>query len=344
MKLGLLEIEHPVFLAPLAGITDYPFRQLAREHGCGLVFTDMVSAEGLLRRGKTLVRLGPGEHPVSVQLFGEQAEALAEAARIAEEAGADAVDLNMGCPARQVTETGAGADLMRHPDKVEKIVTQVRRRIRCPLTVKIRSGWDEDHVNALEIGRLAEDCGADAITLHPRTRAQWLHGRADWSLIGRVKASVRIPVIGNGDVTTPALLRRMREETGCDGVMIGKGSLGNPWIFDPLERWTLQGGSGIAPSLEERRRVIERHYELLKAFYEASKALKEIRRHTVWYTRGLPFCAPFHASLSGLRDEQAFREAVHAFFEQAGRRREGLGQPPAGLKAGGEAEVAHALS
>jgi tRNA-dihydrouridine synthase B len=199
-------------------------------------------------------------------------------------------------------------------------------------------------VNALEIARLAEDCGADAITLHPRTRVQWFHGRADWSLIGRVKASLRIPVIGNGDVTTPALVRKMREETGCDGVMIGKGSLGNPWIFNPRGRWVLQGGTGIAPSIEERRRVIERHYELLKAFYEASKALKEIRRHTVWYTRGLPFCAPFHASLSGLRDEQAFVEAVNGFFEQAGRRREGLLQPAAGLKAGGEAEGAHALS
>ena len=181
MRLGLLEIDHPVFLAPLAGITDYPFRQLAREHGCGLVFTDMVSAEGLLRRGKALVRLGPGEHPVSVQLFGEQAEALAEAARIAEESGADAVDLNMGCPARQVTETGAGAELMRHPDKVEKIVSQARRRIRCPLTVKIRSGWDDDRINAEEIARIAEGCGADAVTLHPRTRAQWFHGRADWT-------------------------------------------------------------------------------------------------------------------------------------------------------------------
>ena len=266
MNIGNLQLDHPLFLAPLSGITDYPFRKLAREFGCGLVFTEMVSAEGLLRKGKPFLKMGEDEHPVSAQLSGSTPEALAQAAEMAEAGGADAIDLNMGCPSRKVTDTGAGADLMRFPEKIERILREVRRSIRCPFTIKIRSGWDDHHINALEISRIAEDCGVDAITIHPRTRAQWFHGRADWKLIGEVKRAVRIPVIGNGDVTTPYLVERMLEETGCDGVMIGKGALGNPWIFDPENRWAIEKGTAIHPSLEERKRVIERHYELLQEF------------------------------------------------------------------------------
>lgn len=207
MRLGNLSLNSNLVLAPMSGITDYPFRQLAREMGCGLVFTEMVSAEGLIRRGEAFLKIKKDEHPVSVQLFGSDPEVLAEAAGIAEAMGADAIDLNMGCPAKQVVMTGAGVDLMRFPEKVKGILIKVRKKVKKPVTIKIRSGWDEKHINAVEISKVAEDCGAEAISIHPRTRDQGFRGRADWNLIGEVKKVVRIPVVGNGDVITPSIAK-----------------------------------------------------------------------------------------------------------------------------------------
>jgi tRNA-dihydrouridine synthase B len=315
MNIGNLPLDHPLFLAPLSGITDYPFRKLVREFGCGLVFTEMVSAEGLLRKGKPFLKMGEDEHPVSAQLSGSTPVALAQAAEMAEAAGADAIDINMGCPSRKVTDTGAGADLMRFPEKIERILRAVRKSIRCPLTIKIRSGWDDDHVNAIEISKIAEACGVDAITIHPRTRVQWFHGKADWKLIGEVKRAVRIPVIGNGDVTTPYLVEKMLEETGCDGVMIGKGALGNPWIFDSENRWTIDQGRAISPSLEERKRVIERHYALLQGYYGDLEAVKEVRRHVVWYTKGLPRSASFRSTILGVREKDSLFMKIRSYFD-----------------------------
>ncbi len=315
MNIGSLQIGHPLFLAPLSGITDYPFRKLAKESGCGLVFTELVSAEGLLRKGRPFLKMGEDEHPLSVQLSGSEPDSLARAAEMAEAAGADAIDINMGCPSRKVTDTGAGADLMRFPAKVEAILREVRKRIKCPLTIKIRSGWDADRINAVEISEIAEGCGVDAVTLHSRTRAQWFHGRADWKLIGEVKGAVGIPVIGNGDVTTPGLVKRMLGETGCDGVMIGKGALGNPWIFDPENRWAVQGGMAIHPSLEERRKVIERHYTLLQGYYDEREAVKEVRRHVVWYTKGLPKSASFRSTVLGIREKEALFKIIDSYFD-----------------------------
>jgi len=315
MNIGNLQLDHPLFLAPLSGITDYPFRKLVREFGCGLVFTEMVSAEGLLRKGKPFLKMGEDEHPVSAQLSGSTPVALGQAAEMAEAAGADAIDINMGCPSRKVTDTGAGADLMRFPEKIERILREVRKSIRCPLTIKIRSGWDDDHVNAIEISKIAEACGVDAITIHPRTRVQWFHGKADWKLIGEVKRAVRILVIGNGDVTTPYLVEKMLEETGCDGVMIGKGALGNPWIFDSENRWTIDQGRAISPSLEERKRVIERHYALLQGYYGDPEAVKEVRRHVVWYTKGLPRSASFRSTILGVREKDSLFMKIHSYFD-----------------------------
>jgi nifR3 family TIM-barrel protein len=312
MRLGKLQFDHPIFLAPLSGITDYPFRQIAREHGCSLAFTEMVSADGLLRKGKSFLRIGEGEHPVSVQLFGSNPEILAEAAQMAESAGADAIDINMGCPAKQIVGLGAGADLMRFPGKVKEILTTVRRAVRNPLSVKIRSGWDEEHINAAEISRIAEGCGVDAILIHPRTKVQGYGGRADWDLIGKVKKAVRIPVVGNGGVTTPFLARRMLEETGCDGVMIGRGALGNPWIFDLDD-------SG-APTLDETKRMIDRHFTLVKAYYGKRWAVKKFQKHVYWYTKGLRGCASFHSKLSGLKEEEDLLEAIRFYFDFVQRR------------------------
>ena len=310
MKLGTLRLNNNVVMAPMAGVADFPFRQLAREHGCGLTFTEMMSAEGLLRKGELLLKIGKNEHPISVQLFGSDPAALAEAAAKAEGMGADAIDLNMGCPAKQVVKTGAGVDLMRFPEKVRAILVEMRRKVACPLTVKIRSGWDETEVNAVEISRLAEDCGVDAITVHPRTKDQAFRGRADWNVIREVKKTVRIPVIGNGDVKTPSLIRKMLEETGCDGVMIGRGALGNPWIFS-------ERPPGF---LEEKKTMIHHHFSLIQNFYGEENSVHQIRKHLYWYTKGLPNCASFHSKLSHLKGKEALFEAIHSYFELIQRR------------------------
>jgi tRNA-dihydrouridine synthase B len=238
MKFGSLQLSGNLVLAPMSGISDYPFRRIAKEYGCSLVFTEMISADGLLRKGESFLKIGENEHPVSVQLFGSTPGILAEAAQMAESMGADAIDINMGCPAKQVVEAGAGADLMRFPEKVKEILTKVRREAKNPLSIKIRSGWDGEHINAVEISKIAEDCGVNAISIHPRTKVQGFRGRADWNLIMEVKRATRLPVIGNGDIATPLLARKMLEETGCDGVMIGRGALGNLQFY----KFTALGG------------------------------------------------------------------------------------------------------
>ena len=303
----------------MSGITDYPFRQIAKEHGCSLVFTEMVSAEGLLRKGKLFLKIGEDEHPVSIQLFGSNPEILAEAAQAAESMGADAIDINMGCPAKQVVEPGAGVDLMRFPEKVRAILTKVRRAVQSPLTVKIRSGWDGEHINAVEVSKIAEGCGVDALSIHPRTRVQGFGGRADWDLIGKVKRAIRIPVVGNGDITTAFLAKKMFEETGCDGVMIGRGALGNPWIFS-FEN-SQRGEEGLmAPPLDERQNVIRHHFALARTYYGEKWAVKKFQRYVYWYTKGFPGCASFHSRLSGLKEEDALLEAVHSYFDFVQRR------------------------
>jgi len=320
MKLGNLQLSSNLILAPMSGITDYPFRRLVREMGCNLAFTEMVSAEGLLRKGRSFLKIEKDEHPVSVQLFGSDPNILAEAAQVAEGMGADAIDINMGCPAKQVVKTGAGADLMRFPEKVKGILFEVRKKVKSLITIKIRSGWDGEHINAVEISKIAEDCGIDAISIHPRTRVQGFRGQADWSLIGEVKRAVHIPVIGNGDVTTPPLAKKMLEETGCDGVMIGRGALGNPWIFrfKNSEHWGRE--PAMPPSLEERKNMIHHHFFLIQAHCGEKGAVKTIRKHVYWYTKGFPGCASFHSKLSGLREKNALFEAIHSYFDFVQRR------------------------
>jgi tRNA-dihydrouridine synthase B len=309
MKLGSLIFDRPFVLAPMVGITDYPFRRLAREFGCAWVFTEMISAEGLLRKKESFLKIMEDEHPISVQLFSGNPEALSGAAVLAEGMGADAVDINLGCPAPRATEVGAGVALMRFPEKVERILAGVRRAVKCPLTIKIRSGWDKNQLNAVGISRIAEDCGVDAIFLHPRTKVQGFGGRADWSLVRELKQRVKIPVIGNGDIVTPTLGKRMLDKTGCDGVMIGRGALGNPWIFSP------DGDSEKSPSLKEREKAIERHFSLLQDHYGEERAVDEIRRHVAWYTKGLRFSASFRLRLREMREKEHLFESMRSFFD-----------------------------
>jgi len=316
MRLGNLEFDKPLILAPMAGFTDYPFRKIAREMGCGLVFTEMISAKGFLRKKETALKIRTDEKPVVVQLSGSHPASLAEAAGMVEAMGADGIDINLGCPARQVVGTGAGVHLMRSPEALESILIEVRRKLKIPLTIKIRSGWDNDHINAVEISRIAEDCGVDGISIHPRTKVQGFSGRADWGLIGKVKGAVRIPVIGNGDVTTSLLAKRMMDETGCDGVMIGRGVLGNPWIFRSKD------SDLFIPSLEERLRMIEHHFSLLREEYGEPWSVIGIRKHVAWYTRGLPCCASFRSKLFQLKEKDVLLGSIQSYFDLVQRRDE----------------------
>lgn len=237
MLIGQLLIEPAVFLAPLAGVSESPFRRLARELGCGSVVTEMTSAEGL-RRGQAgsvaLLRYAPDEHPIFAQLFGNEPTALAEAARICERRGFDGIDINMGCPVPKVVRNGAGAALMRTPKLAAAIVSAVKRAVALPVTVKMRAGWSEREITVVPFSRYLEQAGADALIVHPRARSQGYGGRADWSLITKVVQAVAMPVIGNGDLHTAADGARMREQTGCAGIMIGRAALGNPWLFGAL--------------------------------------------------------------------------------------------------------------
>ena len=313
VNIGNLQLRSLLFLAPMAGVSDYPFRRIAKERGCGLAFTGLMNADGLLRKRGAYLRIESDDHPISVLLFGSDPEVLARAAQWAEETGTDALDINMGCPACQVIRIGAGVDLMRSPEKVERILMQVRKALKIPLSIKIRSGWDSDHINAVEISRMAENCGVDAVIIHPRTRVQEFRGRADWNLIREVKESVRIPVIGNGDVTSPFLAKKMREQTGCDGVMIGRGSLGNPWIFSQAREMS-------SPSLEERQSVMIRHFSFLESHYGGQEAMKKIKRHAAWYTKGLPASASFRMKLLTLKEKEAFFGTLASYFDFMRRR------------------------
>lgn len=301
LRIGSLQLPNPLVLAPLAGISDLPFRMLAKEQGCALVWTELISAEGLLRNRRAcaeLLRSCPEERPLVVQLFGSQPRSLADGARIAvEEFGAEVLDINMGCPVRKVVRGGAGAALLKDIPKAAEIIGAVRRAIAVPLTVKIRMGWDEKRVNYLEVAQMAEGCGVDGLILHGRTRMQSYGVPADWSAITRTQEILRIPVIGNGDLSSPRAILRFLQESGCAGAMIGRGAMGNPWIFRQTLR-LFQGKEVEVPSLEERERVILRHLQKVLEIRSEEHGVREFRKHLIWYTRGLRGSSEFRSRIS----------------------------------------------
>jgi tRNA-dihydrouridine synthase B len=318
MIIGRLHLKNRVVLAPMAGITDLPFRVIVREFGCGLAFTEMVSANGLFRgMGKTCHYLdsSPDDHPLGVQLFGSDPATLAEAAKIAAEKGADLLDINMGCPVKKVVKTGSGAALMRDPQRVAAILGAVRGAVDLPVTVKIRAGWNHREINACEIGSIAEDCGVDAVTIHPRTVEQGFGGASDWGLIAMLKAQLGIPVIGNGDVRRPEDADRMFRETGCDGVMVGRGCLGNPWIIgNILSR--MSGNAASMPSLAEREKTIRRHLTLAAEYYGEKVGTRDFRKHLLWYTKGLRGGAQFRQAAARITDRAVAGEVLQGYFQR----------------------------
>jgi tRNA-dihydrouridine synthase B len=316
MQIGNLKLENRFIMAPMAGITNMPFRVIVRGMGAGLVFTEMVSAIGLaLKAKKTLQYLKsvPAEKPLGVQIFGSEPDVIARAAETVVDSGADMVDLNMGCPVKKVVKTGAGASLLKDPKKVRRIVSSVRKICQVPLTVKIRAGWSPEKTIACEIARVIEDCGADAVIIHPRFANQGYSGKAAWSLIGKVKEKMKIPVIGNGDITCPSDALNMMKLTGCDGVMIGRAAVSKPWIF----RQILQLEKGIPvqePDLSERRSIIMKHYNLLQVSMNEHRAAFCMRGLLIHYTKGLPDSGRFREGFNKIKDLESLMSAIDGYF------------------------------
>ncbi|QEM69381.1 tRNA dihydrouridine synthase DusB [Geobacter sp. FeAm09] len=302
LKIGRLSLAHNVVLAPLAGITNLPFRLLCRRNGAALAFTEMVSVNGLVREGTNtlaLLKSCPEDRPLGIQLFGDTPGSLAEAARMVAEYG-ELLDINMGCPVRKVVGTGAGSALLRDPAGIAAIVKAVRAATALPLTIKIRSGWHCGDDTYLEIGKIAEAEGCDAVTLHPRSRSQMFSGHADWSQIARLKESLAIPVIGSGDIFSADDCRAMMAETGCDGVMIARGALGNPWIFRQVLE--LEERGTVTPAgAAERADVIRRHLELFVRESGEAVAAREMKKHIGWYARGFAGAADIRREANSVR-------------------------------------------
>ena len=296
LTIGNVELDNPVILAPMAGVTDLPFRLLCKEQGAGLLCMEMVSAKAIYYNNKNtdaLMEIRPEECPVSLQLFGSDADIMAEMAKRIEERPFAILDINMGCPVPKVVNNGEGSALMKNPKLVEEIVSKVSRAISKPVTIKIRRGFDDNHLNAVEIAKIAESAGAAAVAVHGRTREQYYSGKADWECIRAVKEAVKIPVIGNGDITDAHAAKAMFEQTGCDGVMIGRGSQGNPWIFREVVQYLQTGEIPDRPTMAEVRKVVERHAALQLEIKGEYTGVREMRKHLAWYTTGYPNSAKF---------------------------------------------------
>lgn len=320
MQIGNIRLSAPVALAPMAGITDMPFRIICKELGCGLVVSEMVSAKGLLYKNvKTfdMLRIAQEERPAAIQLFGSNPMELARAAKIVEADGADIIDFNMGCPVPKIVNNGEGSALMKNPQLAYEILARMADSVKIPVTVKIRAGWDEKNINAPEIALLAEKAGVAAIAVHGRTREQYYNGKADWNVIKKVKETVKIPVFGNGDILTAADGLRMLKETGCDGLMIGRGADGNPWIFTEIIN-ALNGSCGkYEVPLGVRLHMIERHLQMLKDFKGEVIAVKEMRRHAGAYLKGMPMAAEYRRRINELNTCEEFGALLREYCNEA---------------------------
>lgn len=317
LKIGNVTLENNVILAPMAGVSDLPFRLLCKEQGAGLLGMEMVSAKAIMYNSKNteaLMEIHPDEMPVSLQLFGSDADIISEMAKRIEDRPFSILDINMGCPVPKVVNNGEGSALMKNPALVREIVSKTVETVRKPVTVKIRKGFDGEHANAVEIAKAAEDAGAAAVAVHGRTREEFYSGKADWKIIAEVKKAVNIPVIGNGDVTDGESAKRMLEETGCDGVMIGRAARGNPWIFREVTAYLENGRKEPRPEAEEVKDVILRHAELQTRYKGEYIGIREMRKHIAWYTAGYPHSAKFRGRINEIEGMEELRKGIEEIF------------------------------
>ncbi|MBO5336713.1 MAG: tRNA dihydrouridine synthase DusB [Lachnospiraceae bacterium] len=317
LQIGNVTLDNNVILAPMAGVSDLPFRLLCREMGAGLVCMEMVSAKAILYNNKntdSLMEIHPQEVPVSLQLFGSDPDIISEQAKRIKERPFSILDINMGCPVPKVVNNGEGSALLKNPKLVEEILSKLVKAVNKPVTVKIRKGFDEDSVNAVEIAKIAESCGVAAVAVHGRTREQYYSGKADWEIIAKVKEAVKIPVIGNGDVVSGETALEMLKQTGCDGVMIGRAAQGNPWIFREVVAYLEKGIVPPKPTNREKREMILRHAALQLEYKGEYTGVREMRKHLSWYTVGMPHSARFRQTINTMESMEELVRGVEMIF------------------------------
>jgi nifR3 family TIM-barrel protein len=315
MQIGTITLDNPLIMAPLAGISNLPFRLSAKKEGCALVCSEMISSNGLVYKSKKTLRMlesAPEEKPLSIQIFGADPSMMAEAATIAEASGADILDINFGCSVKKVIKTGAGVALMQTPQKAAAILTAVRQSIKIPLTLKIRTGWEKSGTQAVQTAKIAESCGADAIAVHPRTATQGFGGQADWTIISTVKKATAIPIIGNGDIVTPEDAVRMRKMTGCDGVMIGRAAIGNPWIFSQCLAG-LRGENILPVYLDQRFEVMKSYVRASVEYIGEMPACRMLRSRLGWFVKGLRYSSKFRESIKHISSEKETLQLIDAY-------------------------------
>ena len=317
LQIGNVTLDNNVILAPMAGVSDLPFRLLCREMGAGLVCMEMVSAKAIYYNNKntdTLMEIHPEETPVSLQLFGSDPQIISEMAKRIEERPFAVLDINMGCPVPKVVNNGEGSALLKNPKLVEEILTALVKAVNKPVTVKIRKGFNDTCINAVEIAKIAESCGVAAVAVHGRTREQYYSGKADWDIIARVKDAVKIPVIGNGDVDSPQAALELLKHTGCDGVMIGRAAQGNPWIFRDVVSFLEQGVIPAPPTNAEKKEIILRHAALQLEYKGEYTGVREMRKHLSWYTVGMPHSAKFRQTINTMESMEDLVQSVEEIF------------------------------